>query len=100
MSRNVAVEQDAAGNLKLSKKLSTERIDGVAALVMAVDRMERHASAKPPNYQMFCSGGERHEATERPAVRRSTLTIRPLTCMCAYRPSSTRRLSASPGVNG
>ena len=32
---NVAVEQDAAGNIKPSKKKSTERIDGVVALVMA-----------------------------------------------------------------
>lgn len=32
---NVAVEQDAAGNIKPSKKKSTERIDGIVALVMA-----------------------------------------------------------------
>jgi phage terminase large subunit-like protein len=38
---NAAVEQDAAGNMKLSKKASTEKIDGAIALVMAVDRMER-----------------------------------------------------------
>jgi phage terminase large subunit-like protein len=40
---NAAVEQDPAGNLKLSKKVSTERIDGAAALVNAVDRMIRNA---------------------------------------------------------
>lgn len=33
---NVAVEQDAAGNIKPSKAKSTERIDGVAALVTAL----------------------------------------------------------------
>jgi phage terminase large subunit-like protein len=38
---NVAVESDPAGNLKPSKKVSTERIDGVIALVMAVERMTR-----------------------------------------------------------
>jgi phage terminase large subunit-like protein len=38
---NVAVESDPAGNLKPSKKVSTERIDGVIALTMAVDRMSR-----------------------------------------------------------
>ena len=38
---NVSVESDAAGNLKPSKKVSTERIDGVVALIMAIDRMER-----------------------------------------------------------
>ncbi len=42
---NVAVESDPAGNLKPSKKVSTERIDGVIALVMAVDRMSRSAEA-------------------------------------------------------
>lgn len=36
MAANVAVEQDAAGNIKPSKKRSTERIDGIVALVMAL----------------------------------------------------------------
>ena len=40
---NVAVESDPAGNLKPSKTASTERIDGVVALIMAVDLMDRHA---------------------------------------------------------
>lgn len=53
---NVSVETDATGNLKISKKVSTERIDGVAALVMAVDRMERNNSQKTPNYQMLILG--------------------------------------------
>jgi phage terminase large subunit-like protein len=38
---NISVESDPVGNLKLSKKVSTERIDGAAALVMAIDRMDR-----------------------------------------------------------
>jgi phage terminase large subunit-like protein len=38
MVANVAVEQDPAGNLKPSKKASTERIDGVVALIMALSR--------------------------------------------------------------
>jgi phage terminase large subunit-like protein len=42
---NAAAEQDATGNIKLSKKVSTERIDGAAALVNAIDRMDRHAGA-------------------------------------------------------
>jgi phage terminase large subunit-like protein len=55
---NVAVETDAAGNLKPSKKLSTERIDAVAALVMAVDRMDRHGAGEPPKqYQLLVVGG-------------------------------------------
>lgn len=39
MASNVAIEQDAAGNIKPSKKKSTERIDGIVALVMALGRM-------------------------------------------------------------
>lgn len=35
---NVVVEQDAAGNLKPSKAKSSEKIDGVVALVMALGR--------------------------------------------------------------
>ena len=42
---NVAVEMDAAGNVKPSKKKSTERIDGIVALVMGLDRATRHASS-------------------------------------------------------
>ena len=43
MAGNVAVEQDAAGNLKPSKKVSTERIDGIVALIMGLDRATRNA---------------------------------------------------------
>ena len=38
MASNVAVEMDAAGNLKPSKKKSTERIDGIVAAIMALGR--------------------------------------------------------------
>ena len=44
MASNVAVEMDAAGNLKPSKKKSTERIDGITAAVMALGR----ALLQPP----------------------------------------------------
>lgn len=53
---NVSVESDATGNLKISKKVSTERIDGVAALVMAVDRMDHGNSTPEPKYQMIVMG--------------------------------------------
>jgi phage terminase large subunit-like protein len=56
---NVAVESDAAGNLKLSKKVSTERIDGAAALVMAVDLMDRNTVTTQPEYQFMVFGGAR-----------------------------------------
>jgi phage terminase large subunit-like protein len=55
---NVSVETDAAGNIKPSKKVSTERIDGVAALVMAVEIMERNSvPPQEPQYQVFFFGG-------------------------------------------
>lgn len=54
---NVATESDAAGNLKISKKVSTERIDGVAALVMAMDVMHKYDHSPEPSYQMFVLGG-------------------------------------------
>lgn len=41
---NIAIESDPAGNLKLSKKVSTERIDGAAALVNAVARMDANSA--------------------------------------------------------
>lgn len=39
MASNVAVEQDAAGNVKASKAKSTERIDGIVASIMALGRV-------------------------------------------------------------
>jgi phage terminase large subunit-like protein len=38
MAGNVSIEQDAADNWKPSKKRSTERIDGIVALIMALGR--------------------------------------------------------------
>jgi len=54
---NVSVESDATGNLKISKKVSTERIDGVAALVMAIARMDANQGVQPKEYQMLIIGG-------------------------------------------
>jgi phage terminase large subunit-like protein len=53
---NVAVETDSAGNLRPSKVLSTERIDGVVALIMAVDIMNRLGTVATPSYQMLVVG--------------------------------------------
>ena len=38
MAANLAVAQDPAGNLKPAKDKSTERIDGMVALIMAIGR--------------------------------------------------------------
>jgi len=42
MADNVAVKQDPAGNLKPDKASSQGKIDGIVALVMALDRAMRH----------------------------------------------------------
>jgi phage terminase large subunit-like protein len=42
MISNVAVEQDSAGNIKISKKRSSEKVDGPVALAMAVGRAIVH----------------------------------------------------------
>ena len=39
---NVSIASDPAGNIKPDKSVSTERIDGVVALVMAIDTMNRN----------------------------------------------------------
>lgn len=54
---NVALETDAAGNIKPAKSKSTERIDGVVALVMAIDQMDRHYhAAASPQYSVVVVG--------------------------------------------
>lgn len=47
MASVFATEQDAAGNLKPSKKKSTDRIDGIVALVMALGRAMVRETAAP-----------------------------------------------------
>ncbi len=44
MAGNVAVQQDAAGNIKPDKAKSNARIDGIVASIMAVDRCLRHCN--------------------------------------------------------
>lgn len=57
---NISIESDPAGNLKLSKKTSTERIDGAAALVNAVARMDANSAVAPEKeYSVMVFGGRR-----------------------------------------
>ena len=42
MAQNVVAETDAAENIKPSKAKSQDRIDGMVALIMAIDRAVRH----------------------------------------------------------
>ena len=43
---NVVVDQDAAGNIKITKARATEKVDLAVALVMALDRAVRHEMNK------------------------------------------------------
>lgn len=47
MASNVAVEKNAAGGIKPSKASSTERIDGIVAMCMAVGRIALAAGTEP-----------------------------------------------------
>ena len=42
MADNMVVKQDPAGNIKPDKGASSEKIDGIVALIMALDRATRH----------------------------------------------------------
>ena len=50
---NVAVAQDPAGNLKRAKDKSTERVDGIVALIMAIGRASVAQDEPQPEYSMF-----------------------------------------------
>lgn len=49
MASHVAVEEDAAGNLKPSKKKSSEKIDGIVSLIMAIGRALVQEPAEGPS---------------------------------------------------
>lgn len=51
MADNMVVRQDSAGNVKPDKGKSTEKIDGMVALVMALDRSVRHEQQKKSVYE-------------------------------------------------
>jgi phage terminase large subunit-like protein len=51
MADNLVVDTDAAGNVKPNKKKSRERIDGMVALVMALDRAVRNEGPMASVYE-------------------------------------------------
>jgi phage terminase large subunit-like protein len=53
MAANVAVAQDPASNLKPAKDKSTERIDGIVALIMAIGRALVAQEEPQPQYSLF-----------------------------------------------
>ena len=54
--QNASVDTDNAGNIQPSKAKSTERIDGVYALVMALDAMHRDQAPPEPEIEMYIFG--------------------------------------------
>ena len=53
MAANVAVAQDPAGNLKPAKDKSTERIDGIVAIIMAIGRAMVAQEEPHSEYSLF-----------------------------------------------
>ena len=53
MASNVAIESDAAGNMKPSKERSGEKIDGVVAGLMALARADVHKTTQTPGYEVM-----------------------------------------------
>jgi len=56
MASNVTVETDAAGNLKPSKKKSTEKIDGIVASIMAIGRASLGGESAYEDHGVFYAG--------------------------------------------
>lgn len=46
MADNIYIKKDPAGNIKPDKEKSSEKIDGIVATVMALDRALRHGTSK------------------------------------------------------
>jgi phage terminase large subunit-like protein len=51
MADNAVVKRDPAGNMKPDKEKSTQKIDGIVALIMALDRAIRHEKDGPSIYE-------------------------------------------------
>ena len=51
---NAVVRRDAAGNIKLDKEKSRRKIDGMAALVNAVEAAIAHPPEPPSVYEQSC----------------------------------------------
>jgi hypothetical protein len=60
MAANVALEQNAVGDVRPNKRKSKGRIDGIVALIMAIDRASRHGMIPRSIYE------DRHLYDQRP----------------------------------
>ncbi len=67
---NLVVKTDAAGNMKPDRERSAEKIDGMVALIMALDRASRHDDAAAGvDVYVVDPAPERADAEEPPAPR-------------------------------
>ena len=66
MFDNIAMETDAAENIKITKKKSTDRVDGMVALVMGLDGALRVENEKSmyEDEGIFTIGGEENKVKE------------------------------------
>jgi phage terminase large subunit-like protein len=51
MADNLVAREDPAGNIKPDKERSREKIDGMVALIMGLDRAIRHESGGKSIYE-------------------------------------------------
>jgi phage terminase large subunit-like protein len=56
MAGNLVVRSDPAGNMKPDKARSRAKIDGIVALVMALDGLIQAPPPAEPAFQMFFIG--------------------------------------------
>lgn len=59
MADNVVLRKDPAGNSKVDKEKSAQKVDGIVACIMAIDRLERHIAVPEPQFQAIILGGAR-----------------------------------------
>ena len=99
MAANVAVAQDPAGNLKPAKDKSTERIDGIVALIMA--HRPRHAAPGGPVVPPAVHHRRQQGALVLAAATRLPTSSRPPTpsdCRAMGRKHAPRRSSRGAGA--
>jgi phage terminase large subunit-like protein len=53
MANNVAIAEDANGNIRCSRNRSTEKIDGIVALVMAVGVHSTAVRTADPDWNIY-----------------------------------------------
>ena len=62
---NLTIESDAAGNVKPSKKASSEKIDGAVALIMSIDAaLVDDPNAQPWDFETMYEAFDEYESSK------------------------------------